>query len=197
MKLLKRLIIFVVLAMSVSFISCHHKVENAETVDIDSLSVDTAVVNNTYFMAIEDYLTRVIGSQYSQGDVCIPYIYFVDVDERNDDDILVWGDFWVYNYQVVGDMLKTVSGGNHAGLMHVRQTDNTFEVIGFDAVADGSGYLESAKKIFGDKYKRFHEVSSDLSKREIQRKEITKAFVKKHHLDVTRYKDEGWPAVKL
>ena len=83
------------------------------------------------------------------------------VDERNADDILVWGDYWVFNYNQVGDTLKTVSGGSHPGLMHIRQTDNGFEVTGFDAVADGSDNLKTAKEIFGEKFDAFQAINGD------------------------------------
>ena len=119
------------------------------------------------------------------------------VDETNANDILVWGDFWVFNYNQVGDTLKMVSGGNHPGLMHVRQTENGFEVTSFDRVADGSDNVPSAKRIFGDKYEAFQAFQSDDNKREQLRGEKLAEYVKKHNLSVTMYQDYGWPAKKL
>ena len=45
--------------------------------------------------------------------------------------------------------METVSGGNHPGLMHIKQTGNDFEVTTFDAVEDGADNMSSAMKIFG------------------------------------------------
>ena len=62
-----------------------------------------------YFPAIDRYLADSIGSQYAKGEHCVPIHSIVRVDERNSEDILVWGDFWVFNYNQVGDTLKCVS----------------------------------------------------------------------------------------
>ena len=152
---------------------------------------------NTYFTAIDNYLAKEVGSQYAEGEHCVPFHSIVDVDERNADDILVWGDFWVFNYNQVGDTLKCVSGGSHPGLMHIRQTENGFEVTAFDQVEDGSRNLPSAKQIFGEKFDAFQAINSDEQKREALRAEVLADYAKKHQLAVTVYQDFGWPAKEL
>lgn len=119
------------------------------------------------------------------------------VDERNTDNILVWGSFWVFNYNQVGDTLKCVSGGSHPGLMHLRQTEQGFQVTAFDQVEDGSSYLPSAKKIFDDKFDAFQAVNSDEQTREKLRADVLAAYVKKHGLTATLFQDFGWPAKTL
>lgn len=119
------------------------------------------------------------------------------VDERNAEDILVWGDFWVFNYNQVGDTLKCVSGGNHPGLMHICQTDNGFKVTAFEQVEDGSRNLLTAKKIFGEKFDAFQAIHSDERKREKLRADVLTSYVKKHNLKASMYQDYGWPAKKL
>ena len=151
----------------------------------------------TYFPAIDRYLTDSIGSQYAKGKHCVPIHSIVRVDERNSEDILVWGDFWVFNYNQVGDTLKCVSGGSHPGLMHIRQTEKGFEVTAFDQVEDGSRYLPTAKKIFGDKFDAFKIINSDQKNRERLRAEGLATYAKKNCLAVTLYHDYGWPAKKL
>lgn len=151
----------------------------------------------TCFTAIDDYLVNEIGKNYAQSDVCIPYVYVVSMDETNPDDIRVWGDFWVFNYELSGDTLKTASGGSHPGLMHVKKTENGFEVTSFDAVADGADNLPTAKKIFGDKFNAFSELNSDQERREEKRMQITADYVKKHNLSAKVLQDFGWPAVEL
>ena len=154
-------------------------------------------VETTYLPAIDRYLTDSIGSQYAKGEYCVPFYSVVGVDEQNADDILVWGSFWVFNYNQVGDTLKCISGGSHPGLLHVRQTEKGFEVTAFDQVEDGSSYLPTAKKIFGDKFDAFQSVNSDEQKREELRAYVLSTFVKEHGLTATLYQDYGWPAKKL
>jgi hypothetical protein len=150
-----------------------------------------------YFPAIDRYLTDSIGSQYAKGEHCVPIHSIVRVDERNSEDILVWGDFWVFNYNQVVDTLKCVSGGSHPGLLHIRQTEKGFEVTAFDQVEDGSRYLPTAKKIFGDKFDAFKTINSDEKNRERLRAEGLATYAKKNGLAVTLYQDYGWPAKKL
>ena len=150
-----------------------------------------------YFPAIDRYLTDSIGSQYAKGEHCVPIHSIVRVDERNSEDILVWGNFWVFNYNQVGDTLKCVSGGSHPGLMHIRQTEKGFEVTAFNQVEDGSRNLPTAKKIFGDKFDTFKTINSDEKNRERLRAEGLATYAKKNGLAVTLYQDYGWPAKKL
>lgn len=154
-------------------------------------------VETTYLSAIDCYLADSIGSIYAGGEYSVPIHSIVSVDESDAEDIKVWGDFWVFNYNQVGDTLKCVSGGSHPGLMHLRQTEKGFEVTAFDQVEDGSNNIPSAKRIFGDKFDAFQAVNSDEQKREELRADLLAAYVKKHGLTATLYQDNGWPAKKL
>lgn len=181
--------------------ACGHKQTNtaSDAQATDSIVTDSLVVEQeiTYYPAIERYLVNEFGKNYAEGEYCIPSYSLVDVDEQNAEDILVWGDFWVFSYNQVGDTLKCVSGGSHPGLMHVQQTENGFEVTAFDQVEDGSRYLPTAKKIFGDKYDAFHAINSDGEQREKVRAEGLADYVRKHKLTATMYQDYGWPAKEL
>ena len=174
----------------VSIIVLDRKYENKRVVLLNERETN-------YFSAIDRYLVDSIGCQYAKGEHCVPIHSIVRVDERNAEDILVWGDFWVFNYNQVGDTLKCVSGGSHPGLLHIRQTEKGFEVTAFDQVEDGSRYLPTAKKIFGDKFNAFKTINSDEKNRERLRAEVLATYAKKNGLAVTLYQDYGWPAKKL
>ena len=174
----------------VSIIVLDKKYENKRIVLVNEREIN-------YFPAIDRYLADSIGSKYAKGEHCVPIHSIVRVDERNAEDILVWGDFWVFNYNQVGDTLKCVSGGSHPGLLHIRQTEKGFEVTSFDQVEDGSRYLPMAKKIFGDKYDAFQAINSDEKNRERLRAEVLATYAKKNGLAVTLYQDYGMPAKKL
>ena len=194
-----------ILFLTLTFVGCQNNQQNIEEQKIDSVTIaetDSQVSEDiqketNYFPAIERYLVNKIGSKYLQGKYCVPFQTVIGVDERNGDDILVWGDFWVFNYNLVGDTLETVSGGSHPGLMHIKETDTGFEVTAFDQVEDGSNNLPSAKRIFGDKYKNFHAVNSDDKRREKHRAEILANYVKTHNIAATKYKDYGWPEKQI
>ena len=148
--------------------------------------------------AIRMYLTDSIAPQYAPGEVAIPCIQVVELDDSNPDSVLVWGDFWVFNYNVASDTLKTVSGGAHPGMMTIQHIEGTgYTVTGFEQVGDGSNYLPSAKRIFGDKFDAFQAIYSNAEKREEFRAAQIADYVKAHELPVKYYQDYGWPAREI
>lgn len=147
--------------------------------------------------AISEYLVKEIGFQYSPGQVCIPVLMLVSTEEQDAEKALVWGDFWVFNYNLAGDTLKTVSGGNHSGLMTLQKQGDVFVVTSFEQTEDGAGYEASAKRIFDTHYDVFQNMHSNQNVREAVRKEQMKVYVKQHGLNVRFYQDFGWDAVAL
>lgn len=162
----------------------------------DSTATATAEPD-TYIKAIERFLTDSIGSQYAPATYSIPCVQYVASDESNADNILVWGDYWVFNYNLDADTLKTVSGGSHPGLMHVKQTGENFTVIAFDQVTDGTDFLPSAKRVFKDQFDKFQAIYSDADSRDEHRTQSIAQFVKANNIPATHYQDYGWPAIEL
>lgn len=192
--------LFPIMAGLLTITACgNRQTQKAETPAADSIQVDSAAQEEeaTYFPAIHRYLVDSISSQYAEADIRVPLPTVVAVDESNGEDIKVWGEFWVMNFNQVGDTLKMVSGGSHAGLMHIRQTEKGYTVTGFDQIADGSLFVKSAKKIFGDKYDAFVAIYSDHEKRNRHHEELLSEYVKKHHLTATMYQDNGQDAKPL
>ena len=192
--------LFTVMAGLLTITVCgNRQTQKAETPAADSIQVDSAAQEEetTYFPAIHRYLVDSISSQYAEADIRVPLPTVVAVDEGNGEDIKVWGEFWVMNFNQVGDTLKMVSGGSHAGLMHIRQTEKGFEVSGFDQVGDGSLFMKTAKQIFGDKYDAFMAAYSDHEKRNRHHEQLLSEYVKKHHLTATMYQDHGQDAKPL
>ena len=146
--------------------------------------------------AIGRYMTE-IGADYTPGEYCIPYCLIAGTEEENPEDIRVWGDFHVENYNQAGDTLKSVSGGSHPGCMHVKKTDNGFEVTQFDAVGDGSEFNPTAKAIFGDRYDAFMALYSDDNAKKAARAKSILDYAEANGLDISCYQDFGWPAVSI
>ena len=147
--------------------------------------------------AISDYLVKEIGVQYRQGELCIPTLMIVSAQEISVDQAWVWGDFWIWWYNQEGDTLMTVSGGNHSGLMTVRQQDGKFLVESFEQTVDGAGNDASARRIFRSHYDVYQNMHSSQDVREAVRREQLGEYVKNHNLKIKYYKDYGWDAVKL
>ena len=192
--------LFTALAGLLALAACGNKqTQSAEAPAPDSLQAVSVVQEEdaTYFPAINRFLVDSISVQYAEAEIRVPLPTVVAVDESNGEDIKVWGEFWVMNFNLVGDTLKMVSGGSHAGLMHIRQTEKGYTVTGFDQVGDGSLFEKTAKKIFGDRYDAFIAVYSDHEKRNRHHENLLSEYVKKHHLTVTMYQDNGQEAKPL
>ena len=191
-----------VILLSAGITSCKQKI--AETLEN---AVTIEVPQNPYLVAIENYLVDSIGKNYTPGEVCIPAYSVINIEEPGEPsepdevitatDIKVWGDWWVFNYNIVGDTLKCVSGGSHPGMFQLGKEGDAYKVIAFDQVEDGSRNLPSAKRIFGDSYEDFHAINSNQEVRDSVRLAIVAQYVQEHDLSVTMLQDFGWPAVAL
>ena len=137
--------------------------------------------------AISEYLISEIAPHYRQGEICIPTLMMVR--EEGDE---VWGDFWIWWYNLCGDTLKTVSGGNHSGKMTLREG----KVVAFEQTVDGAGNDASAHRIFGDYYDIYHNMHSNERVREAVRGSQLYEYIRAHELPVRYYQDFGWPAVE-
>ena len=151
----------------------------------------------SFYFALYKYMTDELGKDYEPSQVCIPCPVIVAEDDTDKSDIRVYGDFSIYNYDLKDGILQNTSGGSYPGCMHLKMTDEGYEVTSMDVVADGSDFDESAKKIFGDHYDEFMKVNSDDKLREETRAQIIANYVAANNLDITAYQDFGWDPVTL
>ena len=167
-------------------------------------AVDARIDGGAYGYAGEDpaeaavyqYLVEEVSKNFDKADVSIPTVSIVNVDYTNPDEIVVKGDFWIDNYNIEGDTLSCVSGGNFPGVMHISTADYT--VTAFDPVADGADFDKSAKELFGDDYDAFMAVYSDDEARAELRKVTVSDYVNLNGLDeVTQFQDFGQDPVEL
>ena len=178
-------------------ISCNGNA-NGNKIVMDTPEVVQITGTDAFMPVMEQYMVDSIGAHYAKGEVCIPSATIIGADQSNPDSLLVWGDFWVFNYNQVGDTLKCVSGGSHPGLMVFQKDEKgEFYVVSFEQVEDGARNLASAKRIFGDLYEFFHSVNSDEKSREAIRANFIADYVKEHNLPVKYYQDYGWPAKEI
>ena len=146
---------------------------------------------------ISDYLVKEIGSKYLQGELCVPVLMIVATEELEPEQARVWGDYWVFNYNIVGDTLKTVSGGNHSCCMDIAKVGDELKVLRFEQTEDGAGNEPSAKRIFAGHYDIYQNIHSNQDVREAVRREQLQQYVQKNCLKVKYYQDYGWDAVEL
>ncbi len=146
--------------------------------------------------AVYDCVTG-LGDDYVPGEVSIPCVNVIAVDDSDAENVKVWGDFWVFNYDLNGDTLECVSGGAHPGMITLKQSGSDYEVTDMAVVEDGSKYTSSAKEIFGEYFDKFSKISSDDKAREELRAQTIRDYVSANGLAVSKYKDYGWDPVEL
>lgn len=171
--------------------------------DFDERKADCIryIANNRWEQALRDaiseYLIGEIGPNYLQGELCIPTLMIVAQEDCETEIAWVWGDFWIFWYNIAGDTLQTVSGGNHAGKMLICAGEPYWEVCSFDQTVDGAGNDASARRIFGSHYDIYQNMHSNENVREAVRQEQLREYIRRHNLPVRYYQDFGWPAVEL
>ena len=144
--------------------------------------------------AVYKYLAEEVSKDYDDAEVHIPTVNIVHIVFTPKDEILVYGDFWIENYNVEGDTLKCVSGGHYPGMM---QVSKDYVVTDFKQAADGEDFDSSAKEIFGDYYDDFMKIYSDSDLRNELRKVTVTDYVNLNGLSVTKFQDEGWDPVEI
>ena len=106
-----------------------------------------------------------------------------------EEDSVVYGDFWIMWYNLAGDTLKFVSGGNHSGKMTIAESNGTFVVTAFEQTLDGAANEPSAKRIFGTHYDIYHSMHSNESVREAVWQEQLSEYIRRHNLSARYYQD--------
>ena len=148
--------------------------------------------------AVARYLRETVAPNYGgEWEHCVPFVRIVATDNADPSDVLAWGEFRVFNYRLEGDTFHFVSGGNHPGLMHLRETDGALAVASFDPVLDGSEYTPSAKRIFGKHYKAWMALVADDKALEAARLQDLADYAAENNLPAKFAKDYGWDPVPL
>lgn len=149
--------------------------------------------NETYLAAVCQWIVEGAGAEYPRAPVTIPCPLIVEADDSDPQDILIWGNFWVFRYKPVGTTLLTVSGGEQPGLLHLRSADGSCAVYEAERVGDGSQYAEDMKRIFGAGRLK----ALDAIDRETVRAQYISDYVLQNGLPFTQYQDYGWDPVHI
>ena len=172
-----------------------------DTTEVESEAVSlpayTYPGSELFYTVLYQYIMDEFSPHYEAADVGIPCPEIVAMDDSDPEDIRVWGDFWYFNYRLNGEVLENTSGGSYPGLIHVKSTDDGYEVTGMEIVEDGSDFTESAKKIFGEHYDKFQKLTEDTDEREKTRAQIIANYVAANALSIKSYQDSGWDPVTL
>ncbi len=162
---------------------------DGEQADLPEYSA-AEVEDDLYSAPILDYIVEANKDMYEESDVSVPCFNMVKNDFTDPQDILVWGYFHLYNYNLYKTNLECVSGGTETGVMHMKTND------------DGSYTVTSWERAFTDDEEKAickkHGFDDSLftltdEDREYSRENTLKGYIDYHNLDIYTYQDYGWP----
>lgn len=119
-----------------------------------------------------EFLKSEVGIYFEPAEHCIPCPIIVDT-EVSDGNICIYGIFWLLNYEYRGNTFTDVSGGSFPGVIRGKLTADGPVLTEMEVVDQGSGYTESAKRIFGSRYEEF---SKTISNDEVREKCIKRSI---------------------
>ncbi|MBR1692160.1 MAG: hypothetical protein IJ711_05220, partial [Lachnospiraceae bacterium] len=71
--------------------------------------------------AAYDYLAFKAERDYDPAHVMLPYVHVVEMDESDPGDVLLYGDYYLWEFEKDGDILVAVSGGHRPGIIHAER----------------------------------------------------------------------------
>lgn len=159
-----------------------------------------------YMPAVLRWMEEDPATYYDTGDYYIPAPAVFYTDDTDPEDIRIWGNFWVFRYDLADGNLLLESGGAHPGLLHLKTSDGDalgYEAVGFEAVQDGSDYDSSLKEICakapaeaGDLYTQYTEAADNDTYEQV-RKEYLRMYAEQVPFPIKSYQDPGWDPVML
>ncbi len=157
---------------------------------------DTELAEEGQIKACIAELMKLDSENFDAADIAIPAPVIYQVNSDDASDIKVWGEFYIFNYSLNGDVLETQSGGNFRGCMHLKKEGEAYTVTSFDQVAEGSDEADSLRQICDGDETLLAKFGNDELVNQT-RKEYIAAYVKANQLNIQAYQDTGWDPVEL
>ncbi len=98
---------------------------SAEYEDPSGLPTYTYTGTEDYLDVISEYMVTEYAKKYpEQVSVFIPYSIVVETDDSNPDDILVYGEYALYGYDLRNTTLIRICGARNGGIFHLQKADD-------------------------------------------------------------------------
>ena len=154
--------------------------------------------DDDYLRAITDDMVLLSEELFGdQSAVEIPTPRIVKIDDSDKKDVKLYGDFWIYGYQMFGTIFNTKNGSSNPGCYHLKDEDGKITVISKEFAEDGSNNWSSLVKICGGDEDLAKMILNKLSPTEDEqlRLEYAMMYAKANKLKLSGIKDYGWPVI--
>ena len=150
---------------------------------------------NPYMQPIFAYFEENIKDDYPEADIFLPEFDIFREDASDPEDIRVWDNFWVHEYNYRGTTLMTMSGGSYPGCMHLKAAGDGYEVTKAEFLEDGDAQQESMKSIFSDDELTAAYLASEYDEMDV-RSYAAHSYAEQTGLNIRAYQDYGWDPVQ-
>ena len=131
-----------------------------------------------------------------QGALEIPTPYIVKIDDSNDDDVKVYGNFYIYGYELYGTIFHNKNGGSFPGCYHLKKESDGYSYIKHEIAEDGSKNYESLVKICGGDENLAKAIFNVANEEDAStRIKYVKMYRDANNLRISGIKDYGWPVI--
>ena len=141
---------------------------------------------------LNEYSVSLFGKQ---GAVEIPTPYISKVDDSDKNDIKVYGNFYIYGYEMYGTIFHNKNGSANPGCYHLKEDNGEYAVIKKEFAEDGSRNWSSLVEICGGDEDLAKSVYPDDDTIEKLRMEFAKMYAENNNLRLSGIKDYGWPVI--
>lgn len=139
------------------------------------------------YAAAYDYLAFEKEKEYEPSHAMVPYVQIVDIDESNAKDVLLYGDYWLWEFEKQDDTLAAVSGGHCPGIIHAERFGEGETAIYSALSMEEALTDDDAKEMFGEYYDHYQTIASDDKTRDAKVAQVISDYVKTNHLEVSKY----------
>ena len=119
--------------------------------------------------------------------------------KQKDDELLVFGNFWLERYIRRGNTLICISGGEQPACYHLKKGSDGYEVASVDVAEDGDSYADSIRKFtkgYPEMTEKFLKHDSD-EERNRERIKAIKSYVDANGIGIRYVKEYGWDPIAI
>lgn len=146
---------------------------------------------NNQDAAAYDYLAFEKEKGTDPNHALIPYVHLIAIDDTNEKDVLMYGDYWLWEFEKQDDMLVAVSGGHCPGIIHAERFGDPGTGIYSAESMEEAFTDDDVKELFGEHYWDYLRIASDEETREQGMAQVIADYVSANDLPVTKYQFPG------
>ena len=116
--------------------------------DVNDVNDEKEDIPGYYYEGDDEYLSSIVFDLLQRNkdiecDVLVPYVFPVEINDSDNQDVRVYGNFYLVSYDKEGHKLVSKEVKHLKGLFTIKLTDSGFEVYDFDFTEDDSSKLLS------------------------------------------------------